>query len=371
MKPAIAWTLVAAATLATLAALAGQVPAVASVLAVSLVVLRRGHGLLLLFFVLGAAINGALLGWLQGGGPSIQLGPLSFQRDGVIAGVVGSLRLTTVLAANLAILSRVRPAVWLEGLRLPRRTNAYLAAVLIAAHDVGRDARRMIEIRRFDGRWHEHGRARAAAALLPALMMRSWQRARTRREALGLIGIAVPAHFAPLVAVTALAIAGRLALVAIPNVALTYVVVFSGGLAFGTRVGAAAGAWSMLLSDLAISGLAPTSFVNVPAMALVGALGGWSAGFDFSSRFGATVAATIGVVATMLFSTLSDLASWAIVPEFRASPGLLAIRLVAGWAFNVVPAIANGVLFALAAAPVQRAFGDQSEQERHGTEAGS
>ncbi|HLF16806.1 MAG TPA: hypothetical protein VI796_05180, partial [Candidatus Thermoplasmatota archaeon] len=65
-------------------------------------------------------------------------------------------------------------------------------------------------------------------------------------------------------------------------------------------------------------------------------------------------AACAGVVGTALFSVSADAATAILVPEFRDA-GLLGARIVAGLAFNVAPAAANGLLFALAVVPAARA----------------
>jgi uncharacterized membrane protein len=166
----------------------------------------------------------------------------------------------------------------------------------------------------------------------------------------------------PIVAVGALALAGRFALVAVPNLSVTYALVFLGGVLFGARIGALAGLLGMLLSDLVITGLQPTPFVNAPAMALLGLLGGALRGLDWGAQRRAqrwanrTLAAAIGVVATLLFSVAADVMTWAMVPEYRAQPGSLRILVAAGLAFNVLPAVANAALFALATAPTVRAW---------------
>jgi uncharacterized membrane protein len=185
--------------------------------------------------------------------------------------------------------------------------------------------------------------------------------ARVRADALRLAGHATGPRFAPLVAVTALAVAARMVLAAGANVSLAYVVVFTGGLLFGAGVGAAAGALAMAFTDLLLSGLAPTAFANAPAMALVGLLGGVLRRVDFTggSRAdrwaGRLLAAACGVASTILFSLTSDALTWAMVPEFRGDLGALRALVLAGLAFNVLPAAANGVLFAAVAGPTEAA----------------
>lgn len=355
MRPIAAWSLVVALTAATAATLLGPWPMVL-VLALVAAASVRGRAGFLLFAALSVAINAALLAWLQPGADPRSLWGITWGLDGLMHGAVGGLRLVAVVGVNLAAVQRAPLAAWLEGLRLGRRPTAFLAAVLMASRDVGRDLDRMRRAQVLDGAWPEGriDRLRAVAALMPGMLVAAWRRARTRSEALWLAGIRVGPDFAPIVAVTALALAGRLAFVAVPNVALTYVVVFAGGVAFGARVGAWSGAWSMALSDLMLSGLAPAPFANVPAMALLGAAGGLFA--RLGGQDARTWAAVAGIVGTLLFSMLSDVFTWLLVAEFRTSLALLWIRVAAGLVFNVVPAAANGVLFALVVGPVARAF---------------
>ena len=360
MRPAGAWLLLAAATVATWFALTGAWPGVLGLAFVCTMAVRRGRLGLMVFAAATLLVNTLLLAWLSPGAETVAVGPLQLGTAGAMLGAVGALRVIAIVALNQAILTHLPLPVWLDGLRLPVRATAFLAAVLLASRDVGRDFGRLRDARRLDGAWpHSRlARARAAAALLAPLLVASWRRAETRREALRLAGIAVGRRFAPIVAVTALAVAGRLAFIAIPNVALTYVVVFAGGLAFGAVVGFWSGFWAMALTDLLLSGLAPGPYVNAPAMGLLGALGGAlqprQASADVATL--GMLAATAGVVGTLWFSIVTDVATWALVPEFRTSWTLLRLRVLAGLVFNAVPAITNGVLFALAAAPVSRAF---------------
>jgi uncharacterized membrane protein len=275
-----------------------------------------------------------------------------------------TLRLVAVAAVNLGWLARVPMERLLDGLRLPPRAAGTLAAVALCARDVGRDALRLVDAARLDGAWPHGGwpRARAAAGLLPALLVASVRRAETRREALRLAGQDLPAAWTPVVAVGALALAGRFAFVAIPNVSVAYAVVFLGGVLFGPRIGALAGLLGMLLSDLVLTGFQPTPLVNAPAMALLGLLGGALRGLDWGTGHAArrwanrVLAGAVGVAATLLFSVAADALTWAVVPEYRAQPGSLRLLVAAGLLFNVLPAAANAVLFGAATAPTVRAW---------------
>jgi len=154
--------------------------------------------------------------------------------------------------------------------------------------------------------------------------------------------------------VSALAIAGRLAFTAVPNVSPTYAVVFLGGILFGPVVGLAAGAIAMALTDLVLTGLLPAPYANVPAMAMLGIIGGLLRRLDWEGRSrvdawaSRVLAGGVGFAATLLFSLASDAATWAIVPELRATPGALAVLALSGLAFNLIPAAANAIVFAAA-----------------------
>ncbi len=358
MNPAAAWAVLLGLVAVTTGAFLVPWPVNLAAALVAIAGMRHGRPGFLSFAALTVSINAVLLAWADpGSGPAWTFGPVHLGVDGAIAGAVGGLRLVAILAVNLAVLGRITPARFLDGLRLPPRWTAFLAALLISAHDVGRDARRMMEARApVNGR---RGAARGAVALVPAVMVAAVQRAGVRRDALQVAGITMPRWFVPVVAVASVALAGRLLLVAVPNVALTFVVVFAGGLVFGPWVAASAAVIAMGLSNLLLSGLVPTAFVNVPAMALVGLLGGALRRIDLDGDHpaaGRFVAGAIGVLATFLFSVAADATEWALVPEFRGSMRLLQARVAAGLTFNLLPAVINGALFAAVALPVQRAF---------------
>ena len=341
----------------------------ALVAAGSLAALRKGRLAFLGFTLATLALNALLFALLRPGPAAIAFGGgVAVGLEGALVGLAGALRLSAVLGLNLAVLSWVPPSRLLDAVRLPAGPTAFLGAVLLAAHDLGRDAGRLLDAARLDGRW-PHGlwrKARAAAALLPPLLVLALRRAATRAEALRLAGHDTGPRFAPLVAVTALAVAGRLALVAVPNVSLTYVVVFVAGLAFGARVGALAGLLGMAITNLLLTGLYLVPFANAPAMALVGVLGGALRRVRFDGDgegvrradawAGRLLAASCGIVATLLFSAAADVATWAMVAEYRETPGALRGLLLLGLAFNVLPAAVNAVLFAAAVGPVTSAL---------------
>ena len=296
-------------------------------------------------------------------GSVIHVGPIVFGSDGALLGAQAAFRLVTVTAVALAWLHAVPVPRLVAALRLPPRVAGTFGALLLAAHALREDWANLVLARRAGGTW-PRGAARiaATASLVPALLASSLRRAAVRRDALRLAGHDVGPAFVPLVAFAALALAGRLLFLALPNIALTYLVVFLAGLLAGPRIGAAVGAVSMLVSDLLLTGLLVSPFVNIPAMALLGALGGLLRGLDWTSATpieraaNRGVAALVGLVATLLFSLASDLGSWLIVPEFRATPGTLAPLLAAGLAFNIVPAVVNAVLFAAAVPATMRSW---------------
>jgi hypothetical protein len=333
-------------------------------LAVVSAIVLRGRPAFLFFAASMVAVNAILFAWLLPTGVTLSLGPATFGLEGAWVGVVGALRLVAVIGANLAILGLLGAERILDGLRLPHAVTTFVAAVLLLAHDLGRDFGRLVDARRLEGRWPRslRGRTREAVLLLPPLLVVALRRAEGRRDALRLAGHDTPPGFAPLVAVTALAAAGRLVLLGLPNIAFTYVVVFLGGLLFGPRIGFWAGLLSMLLTDLLLTGLLPSPLANAPAMALVGLWGAALRPIDFAGGStierwtGRALAFSAGVLGTMLFSAVADALTWLLVPEYRATPGSLRLLVLAGFAFNVVPALVNGVLFAASAGPVCRAF---------------
>lgn len=360
MRRIAAWPALAAMVGATVVAFLAPLP-LAFALAVASVLGMRSRRLgFLAFAAVTVAINALLFAVLVPGDGPLQWGPLAFGREGAMRGLAGGLRVSAVLGANLAILSWMPAGRMLDGLGLPKRASAILGAVVLSAHDLGRDAGRLVDAFRLDGAWPRRRLARAAASarLLPALTVLALRRARIRAEALRLAGHDTGRSFAPLVAMTALAVAGRLALVAVPNVSLTYAVVFAAGLLFGARVGVASALLSMALTDLMLSGAYLVAFANAPAMALLGLLGASLRNVDFTGTgradrwAGRLLAATCGVLAVLLFSLAVDTLTWLVVPEYRSEPGALRALVVAGLAFNAIPAAVNAVLFAAAVGPV-------------------
>jgi hypothetical protein len=195
---------------------------------------------------------------------------------------------------------------------------------------------------------------------MPALFVSAQRRAVTRRDALRSGGIDMGAEVVPILAIASLAAAARLFLIPLPNVKLTFAVVVLGGLVWGWRPAFLGGALGMLVTDVMLSGWLPTAFVNAPAIGAIGALGACARRVDFmgptrAERWAGRVFAFIaGLVATLLFSVLADATTWVVF--LRSSPQALAPLLVGGIAFNALPAIGNGLLFAWSVGPVQQAF---------------
>ncbi|MHB8605510.1 MAG: hypothetical protein ACYDCK_09670 [Thermoplasmatota archaeon] len=175
------------------------------------------------------------------------------------------------------------------------------------------------------------------------------------------------------IALAALVAGSRFFLYGLPNVKLTYFVVFVAGLAFGPAVGALAGALGMVASDVMLSAFDPVLVVNSSAMAALGALGGLlRRAVDFGQRgegagaagrsrardgrgfVAVTLAALAGVLGTVVFSVLADTLDWALFAH--AGRAAWEARVLSGLAFNAIPAAFNGVVFAIATAPTLRAL---------------
>ncbi len=358
MRPAAAWALVALLAAASLGAFALPPVAVAVLLLAGIAGMTRRVGFLAAALV-GGLLNVATYAAILHG-PGLGRGPLTLSSRGAWIGLLATLRLSAALAVNLAALSRVPPEQVLDGLRLPAGATAFLAAVLATAHGLGRDFARLRDAARLDGRWPRGrlARVRAAARLLPPLMVLAVRHGTERRDALRLAGHDTAPRFAALVAVTALACAARMAGLAVPNDPGTYAVVFLGGLLFGAGTGALAGLLAMALTNLLISGLAPAAFANAPAMALLGVLGGLVGRLRVAREgrgAAAVLAAACGAAGALLFSVASDALTWWLVPETRGAADALPAYVAIGLAFNLVPAVAAAIVFALAVGPVARA----------------
>ena len=349
----VSW-LVAMAAAASIAALVAP-PWVAGLIVLTCLVLaRRSRATLVTTTVVALVINVAFFVVLVSDGNVLwQLGWFKVTHGALLKGIAGGLRLVAILGANTVLLDRVPPARLVASLNLPSRTKAWISALLLAITDIVSDWRRLQTVARL--RTRTQGKLRLAAETIPSLLAASVRSAHARREALRMAGYDTPTWFAPLIAVAALASAGRIALVAFPNVAFTYVVVFCGGVLFGPRIAAGAGALAMLVTDFYLSGFVLQSVANVPAMALIGIAGGLLGPTNWGGAGGRVLAASIGFLATIMFSITSDSMEWLLVHELRTTPGMLQLRIQAGLVFNVVPALVNAALFAWTVPSVWRA----------------
>ncbi|MHB8587009.1 MAG: hypothetical protein ACYDDF_14360, partial [Thermoplasmatota archaeon] len=337
--------LVAGLVLLTIGAFAGPWFFVATLLLAALVALRRWS---FAGFAAATITVYAVLFWIA-------------ERD-LMGGALAGARIAAGLGINLAVLAWIPPAKIVDGLRLPRAAGAWVGAVILAAHDVGRDFERILLARKLDGAWPKGilARTKAAAGLLPAMFVAAEERAGRRQDALRLMGRATPPGFVPTIAIAALAAAARMSFLVVPNVSLVFVVAFLGGMLYGPRIACGATILAMAVTDFFLSGLYPLSFVNAPAMAAIALMGFLLRRFDFvgggkAERVaGLLFAFVTGVVGTLIFSVSADTFTWLLVGH---GLGAAWIALVgAGLLFNAVPSILNGVLFAASVGPVLSAF---------------
>jgi len=179
-----------------------------------------------------------------------------------------------------------------------------------------------------------------------------------------------PAHDTAIVlGLAGLAVVGRLSLIAIPNVSLSYLVVFLAGAAYGVRVGASVGLVSRVAVDLMISGLNP---ILVP-MAFVEASMGFFAGLlhrrtnlgqqrpasGFHTR---VLLLAIAIVYTLLYSVLADTADWLFFSVFLpnapsvARTALWATLVLKGLIFMVPAVFFNAAVFPAVVPPILNAL---------------
>lgn len=168
-----------------------------------------------------------------------------------------------------------------------------------------------------------------------------------------------------IVTLASLAVVGRLALLSMPGVSLSFLVVFVAGVAFGARVGASVGVLGRLASDLLLSGLDP---IFLPMAIVEGSLG-IVAGllghvFDFGQRADArgllprALLASLGLLFTLAFSVLADTFTWLfynwILPSVddAARAALWGTLVLRGLVFNLPSAIFNAALFSAAVPPI-------------------
>ena len=170
-----------------------------------------------------------------------------------------------------------------------------------------------------------------------------------------------------ILALSALSIVGRLAVVWLPNVSLSYLALAVAGLAYGVRTGAAVGFLGRLGSDILISGLnpilVPMTIVETMFGAAFGIIGTTFDATTFLSRatwWTRLILFDLGIVVTLAYSVAADSATWVyynllLTDAPDAARGTLWTTLVVmGLVFSVIPAILNGVLFAAGLPPIFR-----------------
>lgn len=164
-----------------------------------------------------------------------------------------------------------------------------------------------------------------------------------------------------LIALTALAAAGRLLLLALPNVSLTFLVVAVAALAYGPRMAVAVGGLAMLLTSLMLTGPAPGPVLAAAVVAALGGALGLLRGLGFPgprpTLAGAVAAAALGAGFQLVFSVTVDTAGWAVFAgASEATLPLLAATVLAGLLFNIPAAAFQAALFAGALQPVVHAL---------------
>lgn len=177
-----------------------------------------------------------------------------------------------------------------------------------------------------------------------------------------------PTRLVRIAAFAAMAIAGRVAFLWAPNLALTYYIVFLAGLLEGALAGAVVGLVAMTATNLMLSGIHPVLFANGPAMALLGLAGGlmrpWLLRMPVD-RIDVVLRRTglfaLGLFGTFLFSVASDLVGYlmqyGVTPEGSTIGGrALVPYLMAGLSFNLLPALLNAALFAFVTPGLVRAL---------------
>jgi len=185
----------------------------------------------------------------------------------------------------------------------------------------------------------------------------------------------------------ALAVASGFALLAVPNVELITLSVFSSGVFLGPRKGALAGVLSMFLfTTFNVYGPAPfpLALAQMGAMGLVGAVGGWERAPLYAripsadggrSIAGFALLAVTGVGLTLLydFVTTVTLAGLMVGTDLTASPGSREgsnegfwALVVAGSAFSLVHVATNGLIFCGVGGSVIRALAHWRRSNRSG-----
>lgn len=380
MKVAV---VLAASVLVLLLPAAGVPWSVAALTAAAWVVVGRTKRATLARFLATTVTLGAFTYAAVGTSPTtVRLGPLGLSGTDFDTGLVVGLR----LAASLLVVTLA--ARWIPARDLlPYATRAglpgYVAGSLLRLVPLLRaDARRLRDAQTARGHEIRAGirGARTWLPLLVPLFVATMRRAREQSIALHLAGLAPDrrsfgppgrrAHrWAIVVALSALAIAGRLVLVSVPGVSLSFFVLFIAGVAYGPRVGCLVGLVERSATDLVLSGFNP---ILVPMAAVDAALGvaaglvGRSLNLGQRDRepfgYAAVLAASCGWLMTATFSVAADTGTWLffllVSPAVSATGShfLLGALVVQGLLFNGPSMIFNAALFGTATYPVLRAL---------------
>lgn len=314
------------------------------------------------------------------GDPWIGWNRFQLSRQGVLRGITEMLRALGIFAIGLALARWIPARAYLGvvGRRaVPLFAAAGMARLIPTLQEDADRIRLSQRARGFAPRGLMAGAARFLPLVVPLFVL-SVRRAREQAIAVRLAGLSRPPRLdrsSPALRLTltvtfaAFAVVGRLALLGVPGVSLSFLVVFLAGVAYGVRVGMGVGLLSRLASDLLISGLNP---VFAP-MALVELLLGLLAGllghlFDFGQRGAAPGLMTrallvqCGLFFTLAFSVAADTLTWAFyaallptVPE-AASQTLWGTLVLRGILFNVPSVAFNAILFPAAVPPILRSL---------------
>lgn len=314
-----------------------------------------------------------------GPGPTeVRLGPFGLCGDDFALGLLAAARLVGIFGSFL-IGSTFVPTRDLLPYAPSRGLPAYVVGGLLRlAPTLRADAERLRDAQ--TARGHRFDRRPSAwLPLIIPLFIGTLRRSREQATALHLAGLATDpvrgeagarAHrWAAIVVLAALAIAGRLALVAWPGVSLSFLVLFMAGVAYGPRVGFLVGALERGATDLALSGLHPVLFIMVPIEALLGALAGLLGILvDLGQRgrpsavYVAVVAGAAGAGMTLLFSLAADTAGWMVTRAFlprldpSAAQAAWAAFVARGLVFNIPSLAFNATLFSITIGPSLRAL---------------
>jgi len=183
----------------------------------------------------------------------------------------------------------------------------------------------------------------------------------------------------------ALAVACGFALVAVPNVELITLTVFSSGVFLGARRGALAGVLAMFLfTTFNVYGPAPfpIALAQVGTMGFVGAVGGWERAWLYSSipsasrrrsMAGFVLLAGSGVFLTALYdlATTVSYAAFMVGADLGARSGSgeesnrgFWALVVAGSAFSLVHVVTNALIFCGVGGSVIRALAHWKRSNR-------